>query len=144
MVIRPIVMLNGSIIALVCGFILTWIIDSFNEIIKMIPRKSKVILTGIIDFISIVAYVLLLIVLLYYNNEGIYRGIYSISIIVGLVIYYILFSKVLRKITKIILYPIYLLIKFVYDFIRKIYLFLLHTIEKIFHKLYNKIKSCEL
>ena len=144
MVIRPLVMLNGSIIAIVCGFILTWIFDSFNEIIKMIPRKSKVILTWIIDFISIVAYVLLLILLLYYNNEGINRGIYFISIIIGLAIYYILFSKVLRKITRIILYPIYILIKFVYDFIRKIYLFLLHTIEKIFRKLYNKIKSCEL
>lgn len=144
MVIRPLVMLNGSIIAIVCGFILTWIFDSFNEIIKMIPRKSKVILTGIIDFISIVAYVILLILVLYYNNEGINRGIYSISIIIGLAIYYILFSKVLRKITRIILYPIYILIKFVYDFIRKIYLFLLHTIEKIFRKLYNKIKSCEL
>ena len=144
MAIRPIEMLNGSIITFALGLVLTWIFDSLKEIIKNINGKAKDIFMGIADFISVLIYVLLLIIVLYYNNEGSYRGIYLISIVLGFLIYYMLFSKILRKISKIIIFPIYIVLKFLYKFIRKIFLFLLHAIEKIFHKLYNKIKSCKL
>lgn len=144
MAIRPIEMLNGSIITFALGLVLTWIFDSLKEIIKNINGKAKDIFMGIADFISVLIYVLLLIIVLYYNNEGSYRGIYLISIVFGFLIYYMLFSKILRKISKIIIFPIYIVLKFLYKFIRKIFLFLLHAIEKIFHKLYNKIKSCKL
>ena len=144
MAIRPIEMLNGSIITFALGLVLTWIFDSLKEIIKNINGKAKDIVMGIADFISVLIYVLLLIIVLYYNNQGSYRGIYLISIVFGLLIYYMLFSKILRKISKIIIFPIYIVLKFLYKFIRKIFLFLLHAIEKIFYKLYNKIKSCKL
>ena len=140
MAVAPIEMLKSLVFTLVLGFILTWIFDTISEIIKEILYKYIGIVNGILDFIFSVSFSFLLILLLYYCNKGIYRAIYLISLLSGIFIYFSIFCGIFRKISKIILLPI----KYIFVIIRKIYIFLLHSIEKLVLKLYNNNEDCKI
>ena len=136
----PIDIFKGSIYTLIIGVVLTWIFDIPSQLFS----KNKNILTkglfGIIDFLYIILGVTFGVLVIYYFNSGIFRGIFLLSFLLGLYVYYKVFSRILMKISRILLAPIVILCKF----IRKIYLFLFHSLEKIIYKLYNKFKSRKL
>lgn len=133
----PTEMLKSSLLALAFGFLISWIFDIPITITDNVQGKFKKALFFITDFVYIFIYSILLILVLYYFNGGLYRGVYLVSLLLGTYIYYFVFSKVLRKITKIILMPLH----YFFKFLIKIFAFLVHSIEKIEFKLYNNKKE---
>ena len=144
MVTAPIEILNNAIVTLVLGLILSCFFDALLYLTEEITGKKRNCFVAINDFFIIVAYSIVLILILYYCNNGAYRGIYLLSLILSLYVYHIVFSKIFRKITWIILKPIIYVLKTIINFIRKIYAFLKHSIEKILLRLYNNKKRCNI
>lgn len=130
-------MVNNLLLALFSGFIVTCIIDVLSMCLVVVPNKKKSFLISIKDFFTILIYCFLLILILYYCNSGAIRGIYAISMIGGTYIYYLLFAKLFRQIARIVLMPFMWVIKTIIKIIIKIIVFLIHSIEKIYLKLYN-------
>lgn len=139
--ILPIEMLKNSAFTILAGFVLTWILDIFTIIISKMKIQRKNLLFILKDFLSVLIYSLLIILIFYYFNNGMFRGIYIIEVFFGAGFYFLLFAKVLRKLTKIILAPFEYIVRLLIKIARKIFIFLSHTIEKIWYKLYNNNKN---
>ncbi len=135
--VQPIEMFQSGILTFACSCILTWFFDTLRLLINRIKNKRKTILLSLIDCISVISYSLLMILTLFYTNKGIFRGVYAASIILGIYIYLAIISKILRKLTIMILIPPITAIRFVWNILTKILVFLFLTIEKIHIKLYN-------
>lgn len=135
----PIDIFRGSIYSLIIGLALTWIFDIPAQFVSKNKNIVFKIIFGIIDFLYVIVSVIFIVLTIYYFNGGIFRAIFFLSFLLGLNVYYRIFSKILTKIDRIIFAPLIILCKFV----RKIYLFLFYGLEKIIYKLYNKLKSCK-
>ena len=137
MVTAPIEMLKYSALSLVFGFVCTCILDIPMQFIAENKGKYTQILLITRDIISVLTYSILLVLVTYYFGNGVFRGIYLVSILFGIFIYYRIFASIFRKIIRIIIMPICYLLKKIIKTIRKIYVFFINTIEKIELKLYN-------
>ena len=139
----PIDLAKYSTYTIIVAFVLTWIFDVFEQLIKELKIRNKAIMFMVKDFTCVVIYCLSLIIILYYFNQGVFRGIYIVGIFLGAYFYFMIFAKILRKLSRLILMPLIYVIALVIKFVRKIATFLLLTIEKIYLRLYNRIKSCK-
>ena len=139
----PVDLLNNFAYTVIVAFILTWIFDIFEILIKEKNNKYIYLILNVKDMCCVIIFCLSLILILYYSNQGVFRGLYLAAILTGGFIYYSVFIEVLRGLSKIILMPIINLILAIIKIIRKIIIFSLVTIEKKYAKLYNKIKNCK-
>ncbi len=130
--------LEALIISIVLGFCSLSIFDVFNILIGLLKSKYKIILMFIKDVICVFNYCFLLILIFYYSNSGAFKGLFFIGVLFGSILYYYLFRHLFRRIFNIILLPIKVIVTYVCGIIRKILIFLAHTIEKIEFRLYNK------
>ena len=127
-------------ISSLAGIALIWMYDIFSILIENINGKVKHIILSIKDFSFAVMFSVLIIMIMYYFNNGSFRGIYVLSVVIGIFVYYNLFCGFLRNIARVILFPV----KYILKKLLKILAFLIHTIEKIYFKLYNKKESYKL
>ena len=79
---------SGILKAIASTFVLTWILDIFYIIFSEFKGKTKAVLFAIKDFIGVITYTLFFILLLYYLDDGIFRGIYFISVLITIYFYY--------------------------------------------------------
>ncbi len=139
----PVDLLKNFAYTVIVAFILTWIFDIFEILIKEKNNKYMYLILNVKDMCYVIIFCLSLILILYYSNKGVFRWLYLAAILSGGFIYYSVFIEVLRGLSKIILMPIINLISAIIKIIRKIITFSLVTIEKKYAKLYNKIKNCK-
>ena len=135
---------SGILKAITMSFVLTLIFDLFYIIFSEFNGKTKTVLFTIKDFISVITYTLFFVLLLYYWDDGVFRGIYLISVLITIYFYYKIFSQFFRKVSRILLFPLIYVIRTLRKIIRKILYFLSYAIEKIKYKLYNKNKNKKL
>lgn len=138
MILGPLDIFRGCFITMLCGLSLAWIFDSLNLFIVELEDNKKSTLTVILDFISALIYSLYLILALYYLADGTFRGLWILSTFLGVYFYHKFLAKYFRKLSRIILVPLIFPLRIIIKIIRKIRDFLLHTIEKLEFKLYNK------
>ena len=130
--------------AFILAIALTWILNIFEQFFEMVKICNKVIFLMVKDFISIIAYTLLLILILYYINHGAFRGIYIVAILLGIYFYYTILSKTLCKISMLFLIPVVCFLKIIIKFVKKLVGFLFIAIEKFYLRLYNIIKKSKI
>lgn len=140
MIIYPKEMLKIFMFGTMSSFILAYVFDMPKTIVDKAGLKCKSVFLTINDFFSVISFSVLIILMTYYNNDGVFRWIYMSSIITGIFTYHTLFAKFSRKLTVILLFPVFLSAKL----IRKIYVFFIYGIEKIYLKLYNNRKDPKL
>ena len=109
-----------------------------NLMYELTPKKFKVAYTFFKDTLSIVLYLSLFILLLYYFNNGEYRWYYLLAFIGGAFVYKICLSRAISWIVKMLINPLKVISKYIIKIIRKIYCFFVHTIAKFNKKMYNK------
>lgn len=132
----PIEMMNNAFFIALCGFICIFILDVFFLCIEELFDTD--IFHHIKDFIFTLFYALLFILLIYYFSNGVFRLIYFLSIVSGTLLYIITVRKIVKIIVRILIKPLKYLLLSIRKNLRKLYIFLLHTIEKLELRLYNK------
>lgn len=134
----PIEMMNNAFLTALCGFVCVFALDVFFLCIEELLNSKESIFQYIKDFIFTMFYALLFILLIYYYSDGVFRFLYLVSIIVGSLLYILMLRKTVNKIVRTIIKPLQYLLLSIRKNLRKLYTFLLHTIEKLELKLYNK------
>lgn len=117
-------------------------------------RKKKVrnIINIVSDCFLVTSFVIIFIIMLYYANNGKFRIMYLISLILGYFVYILLFSKMVRKLIRlintltykllsIILRPIIKVVLFCIKTSKKLFIFFSRNIAKLFKRRYNKEKD---
>ena len=135
--------LNNCIISAVCGFGFVLLFDVISTLIEILKIKNNTIIMFIKDIIFFVCISLMMLLIFYYCNKGAFRGLYCLSLLLGICIYFELFSKFIRKIINTVFKPIRFIVKIFKKIANKILKFLLFSIEKIEMKLYNINSSCK-
>ena len=136
----PLEILKSSIISASAGFLIGLIFDIIyfcNAPIKIITKNVSLF---VIDIISICIFTISYILILYYLNDGNLRGLFLFSEILGLVIYRVLFSKIVTTSLEFIFYPIKKMLTFIINIFKKTIDFFIQAIAKIEERLYNKNK----
>lgn len=136
----PLEILKNSFISASVGFLIGLIFDIIyfcNLPIKIITNNISLL---VVDIINILIFTLSYILILYYLNDGNLRGIFLFSEISGLVIYRVLFSKIVTMSLKFIFYPIKKILNFIFNIFKKTVDFFIQAIAKIEERLYNKNK----
>ncbi len=134
--------LREILITLTIGMVLGVIGDIFSltALIKdQMSDKIYKLIKIFQDLGFVILFSLTLIITLYYLNDGVFRGLYFSSLILGIFLYNISLSKITKKT---ILFILSLIAKFVLlcaRIIRTIVGFLLIPIAKLFIILYNHI-----
>lgn len=152
----PLEMLNNCLITMLIGAILGLFYDMLSFVKTLLSNKTPDtkknkfdLFTFFRDIIFCITFTVFLILILYYFNDGDFRGIFFFTLIAGLAIYRFTLSKpavkimtaigmTIRKIILLILTPIRKLIFFVVRIIKNLIPFLSTPIAKISSKLYNK------
>lgn len=128
-------------LTLVIGVICAFLFDFSEQVILKIKLKYKYFLIAVRDFIFVVLYCILLILMIYYFNKGAFRGIYILVSLLGAFIYFFLLYKLFRSVISVVLIPLSFVTNTIIKIIRKILTFFLYAIEKIYFRLYNMFKN---
>lgn len=141
MYIEPVEIIKNSVLTITLSLIMIAFFDLIVLLVSMINNRYIKIILEVKDFILVFFYTIVFITMLYYFSDGRFRGIYLISLFLGIYLYYHLFSDIWRKICGIIFIPLECIVKMIVKIIRKLYIFFCKTIEKIEFKMYNKNKN---
>ena len=141
--ILPTIIFGLSFLSLISGVVLSCCFDLLRLLVEKILGNKRKIFIFTIDFIFAIFFTVAFILILYYGNKGLFRGLYLISLVLGIYIYFTAFFKIFRKILYIVSAPIIFAIKIFWKITIKIYVFLNDTIEKILFRLYNKNENCK-
>lgn len=132
-------------------FLIGAIFGFFDDVFRStlfyaIPKRKekstlKWAVLSVYDVIFLLSYTLLFILVLYYGNNGAFRGIYLFSLYVGYVAYRAILGKTVTKIVNSVLrYISEFVIKPTLATMKDCFLFLFITIANFSKKEYNKLK----
>ena len=138
-------MFKSLIISILLGIILSFFIAFFKTVfLEMGFVKNKI---GIffLDLTYIILFTLILILLIYYACDGRFRGMYIFTLLFGSLIYNRILAKSCGFVFRVLLFPIKVVIKFIYKWCKNIINFFFQGIAKFLSRLYNKyIKNRKL
>lgn len=140
MAVEQLKILNNCAISAIVGLALTSFFDIVSLIIESFDAKHKKVIFFIKDFVLMLSYTTVFILILYYCSNGVIRGLYIFSMICASSAYLMLLRNIFRIVIGALLFPIKFVLEVIIKILRKIKNFLLHTIEKIELRMYNKIE----
>ena len=129
--------LQNSLCTLMSGFCLVLVFDIIKVFFEEINISAIKTFAFVGDALFLLSFNFLFVLILYYFNNGAFRGIYLVAIVLGTCIYFVLFKTIINKIVRVILKPVTYLIFVLIKNIKRIYKFLLYGIEKITFRMYN-------
>ena len=134
----PSIIIHYSIVSFVVGIIVGTVFDVLNFCYRDILILNNKFFIFITDILKWVFFIVTLILLFYYLNDGRSRGIYFVSILFGLLLYRLAVSRFIIKILEITFYPIKKAVIILLKIMNKIHNFFAQAIAKAEERLYNK------
>lgn len=119
-------------ISLLLGVVLFLLYDILRIFRRVVPHGN--IWIGIEDFLYWICCAAAVFVMLYQENDGMVRGFALGGIVIGMILYYLLFSRFVIRINVAIL-------KTILGFLGKILRFLFHPFIKIGKKMFGFLKK---
>lgn len=134
----PSIIIHYSIVSFVVGIIVGTVFDVLNFCYRDILILNNNVFIFITDILKWIFFIVTLILLFYYLNDGRSRGIYFVSILFGLLLYRLAVSRFIIKILEITFYPIKKAVIILLKIMNKIHNFFAQAIAKAEERLYNK------